>query len=141
MWDTMIRNALKKPDCVGGAFEFEIEDSEGTLFKTGRILIEFLTNLRAKYLKLPYGDQCIFVRRETFEMMGGFPQLDFMEDFEFVRQLNKKGYIQIINATAVTSGRRWKKLGLIKTTILNQCIIWAYLVGISPTKLLTWYYG
>jgi hypothetical protein len=98
-------------------------------------------NARAKYFQLPYGDQGLFLTKKTFLGNGGFPQLKFMEDFEFVSQLSKKGKIDILVTPAITSGRRWKKLGLLKTTIVNQCIVTAYMIGVKPDTLYNIYYG
>jgi hypothetical protein len=140
-YDDMIRFALRDPGCVGGAFQFNIEDKEEVLFKYGKSAIELFTNWRAHYIQLPYGDQSLFVRRDTFHHLKGFPNFMLMEDFEFVRRLNKQGRIHIIPVPAITSGRRWKKLGLLNTTLLNQFIIAAYLVGVSPSRLVNWYYN
>ncbi len=137
----MVRHILRQKGCVGGAFKFAIEDVDRSLSYYGRLLIQLFTNWRAKYLQLPYGDQCLFVKKETFLSLGGFPALDFMEDFEFVKRLQRKGKLLIAPVAAVTSGRRWKKLGLFKTTVTNQVIITAYAFGVSPTTLLLWYYG
>lgn len=62
-----------------------------------------------------------------------------MEDFEFVQRLKKKGKIAIAPAKVLTSGRRWQKLGVVKTTLINQLIILGYYLGISPTKLARFY--
>jgi hypothetical protein len=100
-----------------------------------------ITLCRAKYFQLPYGDQALFMRRETFLENGGFPKLEFMEDFEMVTRLKKRGRIEIVNSPAITSGRRWKELGLLRTTIVNQCIITAYMLGVKPATLYKIYYG
>jgi hypothetical protein len=62
-----------------------------------------------------------------------------MEDFEFMQKLNKRGKIVILSAKVVTSGRRWRKLGVVKTTLINQLIIIGYYLGVSPQKLVRWY--
>jgi hypothetical protein len=62
-----------------------------------------------------------------------------MEDFEFIRRLNRLGKIEILSSSVITSGRRWQKLGVFKTTLINQLIVIGYYLGISPTKLSQWY--
>ncbi len=63
----------------------------------------------------------LFCRSDIFHSLNGFPKIDLMEDFEFVRMMKKANYrLSIIPVTSITSGRRWKKLGLIRTTLLNQ---------------------
>ena len=60
-----------------------------------------------------------------------------MEDFEFIKRIGKG--IAIAPAKVTTSGRRWQKLGVWKTTLINQAIIAGYYLGISPTKLSNFY--
>ena len=88
---------------------------------------------------MPYGDQAIFIKASTFWEIGGFPEQLIMEDFEFIRRLNRLGRIEILSSSVITSGRRWKKLGVFKTTLINQLMIIGYYLGISPIKLSQWY--
>jgi hypothetical protein len=71
--------------------------------------------------------------------VGGFPELPLMEDFQLVRQLRRRGKIVLVPVAVTTSGRRWQKLGVLRTTLINQMIIIAYLLGISPSTLANWY--
>ena len=87
---------------------------------------------------MPYGDQGIFVRSETFHEVGGFPALPVMEDFEFVRRLRRRGRIRIVSLPVTTSGRRWQELGPWRTTWINQKVILGYYLGVSPERLARW---
>jgi hypothetical protein len=87
-------------------------------------------------LQLPYGDQAIFIKTEPFREIGGFPDLPIMEDFEFIRRLKKIGQIITAPLPAITSARRWKKLGIWRATLLNEAVVVAYYLGISPSGLL-----
>jgi rSAM/selenodomain-associated transferase 2 len=131
-FDQMIRDALKV--ALAGAFQLRIDANQ-----TGIRWIERGVNWRSRYLQLPYGDQALFLRTETFQKIGGFPPLPIMEDFEFVRTLRQLGKIVILPKPVITSGRRWQKLGVFRTTIVNQIVIFAYLMGISPTRIQAWY--
>jgi hypothetical protein len=51
------------------------------------------------------------------------------------------GRIAIVPAAVVTSARRWQKLGIFKTTLINQLMVLAYALGISPNKLARLYRG
>jgi rSAM/selenodomain-associated transferase 2 len=126
---------LAQPGVAGGAFEFAIAGEFA-----GRRLIERGTNWRARRRQLPYGDQGIFVRRETFFQAGGFPDLPIMEDCEFVRRLRGIGRVAIAPAAALTSGRRWQRLGALRTTLINQLVILGYRLGVSPARLARWYH-
>jgi uncharacterized protein len=71
--------------------------------------------------------------------MGGFADLPIMEDFELMLRLKKLGKIAIAPLSITTSARRWQKLGIFRTTLINQIIIVGYFLGIKPTKLANWY--
>ncbi len=131
---SLLRATLAQTGVVGGAFEFAIA---GEFF--GRRLIERGTNRRARLGQMPYGDQGLFVTRAGFDRVGGFPAQLLMEDYEFVRRLQRLGTIAIAPAVAVTSGRRWQQRGAIRTTLLNQLIVLGYRLGVSPARLARWY--
>ncbi len=73
--------------------------------------------------------------------MGGFPEIAIMEDFEFVRRLRQLGRITIASASVVTSPRRWLELGTLRTTLINQAVVFAYFMGVSPSRIARWYHG
>lgn len=120
----IIKETLSRPKTVAGAFELAIDDQQKSLR-----LVERMVNLRSRFCSLPYGDRAIFLKASIFREIGGFPILPIMEDFEFILRLKKKGKITIAPAKVITSGRRWQKLGVLKTTLINQLIFWV------PTKL------
>ena len=133
-FDTFIRQVLQNTGVIAGAFELRI-DAE----LWGIRLIEKMVNLRSRFLSLPYGDQAIFLKASIFKEIGGFPNLSIMEDFELMRRLKRYGKIVIAPASVVTSGRRWQKLGVVRTTLINQLIIIGYFLGVPPAKLARWY--
>ena len=135
-WGSMVRDALAEPGTAAGAFKLVIEGNV-----RGLRIIERLTNLRSRRLQLPYGDQGIFVTADLFRRIGGYSDLPIMEDFELIRRLRKFGRIVIAPAAVVTSARRWRDLGIWKTTLINQAMILGYLIGISPARLARWYRG
>jgi len=130
----LVQETLAKPNTIAGAFPLKI-NSQNPLLR----LIEKGINARSRFLQMPYGDQAIFLKKATFESTGGFRNLPIMEDFQFIRTLKKKGKIRLATANVLTSARRWEKLGVIKTTFINQMIILGYFFGVSPTKLKQWY--
>ncbi|MBF2021868.1 MAG: TIGR04283 family arsenosugar biosynthesis glycosyltransferase [Hydrococcus sp. C42_A2020_068] len=129
-YSEIIQETLSRPQTVAGAFELAIDSQEKSLR-----LVERVVNLRARFCSLPYGDQAIFLKASIFREIGGFPDLPIMEDFEFIQCLKKRGKITIAPAKVITSSRRWQKLGIFKTTLINQLIILGYYLGISPKKL------
>lgn len=135
-FDCLVRQALQEPQTIAGAFELRIDSQQ-----LGLRLIERLVNWRSRFFSMPYGDQAIFLKATIFHRIGGFPNLPIMEDFEFIRRLKHQGRIAIVPAFVLTSGRRWERLGIIKTTLINQLIILGYFLGVSPDKLARWYRG
>ncbi|MCU0538215.1 MAG: TIGR04283 family arsenosugar biosynthesis glycosyltransferase, partial [Hydrococcus sp. Prado102] len=126
----LVTKTLSNPETIAGAFELAIDSPKKSLR-----LLEKMVNLRSRFLSLPYGDQAFFLKASVFQEINGFADLPIMEDFEFIQRLKKKGKIRIVSAKVITSGRRWQKLGVVKTTIINQLIILGYYLGVSPKKL------
>jgi len=62
-----------------------------------------------------------------------------MEDFELIKKVKKIGKIYITKEAVITSSRRWDKLGILKTTIINQIIIMGYYLKVNPEKLAIFY--
>ena len=129
-YDQLIKNTLSQPNVIAGAFELAIDNQRKSLR-----LVEALVKMRSHLLALPYGDQALFMKRSTFNNVGGFPNLAIMEDFALVKQLKRHGKIAIAPAAVTTSSRRWDKLGVWRTTLINQLMIIGYYLGISPNKL------
>lgn len=132
----LIVQTLKSPGIIAGAFELRIDSNNSSLR-----WVEIFVKLRSHLWSLPYGDQAIFMTKQVFEDLGGFLNLPIMEDFELVQRLKRQGKIAIAPAAVITSARRWQKLGVWQTTLINQFIILGYYLGISPLKLRDFYRG
>lgn len=133
-YDSHVRRFLDKAPHLLGAFLFAVDDPAPEAR-----LLEWMVNWRASRRNIPYGDQVLFLRREHFEHMGRFREIPLMEDYEFVLRCRKQGGVGLLPVSACTSGRRWRTLGPIRTTLLNQMIIIAYHSGVSPETLAKWY--
>lgn len=134
-FQSVVRQSLAQKGSVAGAFCLQIDGSTLCLR-----IIEIGVNWRSQFLGLPYGDQAIFLPTTVFKEIGGFQDLPIMEDFELIGRLRHLGRIAIAPARVMTSGRRWQKLGIWKTTAINQGAIAAYLLGVSPERIASWYY-
>lgn len=131
-----VGRALNRPGVVAGAFRLGI-DAPGA----GLRVIERVANWRSERLQMPYGDQGLFLPAARFWELGGFPALPFMEDFEMVRRLRRLGLVATAGGEARTSARRWQRLGVVRTWLVNQGVIAAYRLGASPARLARWYRG
>jgi rSAM/selenodomain-associated transferase 2/rSAM/selenodomain-associated transferase 1 len=119
---------------TAGAFRLRIDDP-----RWAYRLVEFGANLRSCWLQLPYGDQAMFIRSEAFYAMSGFQNWPLLEDFDFAQRLRRRGRIMIARSSATVSARRWRRIGVLKATLLNQMIIMAYWLGVSPARLASLY--
>lgn len=129
-----IDKAMEDPHVVGGAFQLEI-NAAGWEYR----LIAWGANLRTRILRLPYGDQGIFIRRKVFHEIGGFQEMPLMEDVDLIRRMKKIGSLCILPQSLLTSARRWEKEGLLYTTLRNWSLVFLYTLGVSPYRLYRWY--
>jgi len=121
-------------DVAGGWFRFALDDAAWQ----ARV-IERLTAWRVKSLRLPYGDQGIFVRREVFVELGGFPDFPLMEDVAFVRRLVRAGPVVEVPLAIRTSARRWRRDGWFRRSTKNLALVGLYFLGVAPERLARWY--
>lgn len=117
--------------CVGGGFSMFFHDYD-TLFMK---FVSCSSNMRARHMGLYFGDQGIFVRRDVFERIGGYPDIPIMEDWEMGLRLKKEGRMELLDAPIGTSGRRFKNGGALRTLLFMHKIKLLYILGIPPEKL------
>lgn len=132
-FETYIRQALSAGGCIG-AFQLAI-DAPGAAFR----VIEKAATWRSRILKLPYGDQALFLSARLFEQAGGFAEIPILEEVVLLKRLRGKAPLRIVPTSVTTSGRRWQRRGIVKTTLLNQMIVLGYFLGVSPYRLAAWY--
>jgi rSAM/selenodomain-associated transferase 2 len=129
-WPSAVADAARHPDVVFGCFRFAL-DSPRFIART----IELGVRLRVALFGLPYGDQAIFVRRAAFEAIGGYTVLPIMEDVDLVRRLAETGRLRRASKVAVTSARRWERLGWVRVTLQHLKLIVLYFLGVAPERL------
>ena len=132
----IVGRTLRRPDIAAGAFAFAIR---GTM--RHRDLVERLVAARCRWLGNPFGDQGLFVRRDLFEAIGGFPEWPLLEDVEIQRRLKPHGRLSIASEAASTSDRRWVARGAWSTLWLNQRIMLGYHLGFPVERLARMYGG
>lgn len=121
---------------VGGNFELLFDG--GTKFD--RWLIRFYGLIRSHGLY--YGDSGIFVRRLVYDAIGGIRPIALMEDYDFVRRLERAGpTLCIHDPPLVTSSRKFVGRSA-------AAIVWGWLwihalyhLGVPPDRLARIYYG
>ena len=128
--DAAVRGALADERRDWGRFDVRI---------TGRApmlrVVAALMNLRSRLTGIATGDQAMFVRREAFDAVGGFPLQPLMEDIELSRRLLRRSRPACLRARVTTSGRRWEQRGVWRTIVLMWRLRWAYWRGV-PAEVL-----
>ena len=84
---------------------------------------------------LYYGDSTVWCARELFAALGGYRELPVMDDYDFVRRLERATCTACLPGPAITSSRRWLALGVPRTLFAWVVIRWLYLAGVPPARL------
>jgi len=99
-------------------------------------LVERMMNLRSCLSGIATGDQGMFVRREVFEGVGGFPAIPLMEDIELSRRLKRRARPRCVHhPRLLTSSRRWEQRGVWRTIYRMWQLRLAYWLGSDPAEL------
>lgn len=113
-----------------GRFDVVIDSAHPLLRVVGSMM-----NLRSRLTAIATGDQAIFVRRDCFEAMGGYPELALMEDIALCATLRRMAAPACLRQRVVTSGRRWERKGVVRTIFLMWRLRAAYFFGADPDAL------
>lgn len=81
------------------------------------------------------GDQGLFVRRDVLESIGGFPEMELMEEFRLCELLRREGRLALACDTVTTSARRFEKFGVLRTYWKMWRIVFHYRRGMPPAEL------
>lgn len=133
---THVARTLEDPRVVAGAFKTWTVADRAERSWLAPLL--HLADLRSRYTRIPYGDQALFVRRETFLKVGGFPDQPLMEDLELSLRLSRLGRIHTADARVRVSGRRFLARPLFYFLAVNA-FPWLYRCGVAPATLLRFY--
>lgn len=132
-----IARAMADPFVVGGAFEFEW--GEHALNRgLNRLLLRgivFCNRIRFRHSRGFFGDQAVFVRRDAFERLGGFPDVRLMEDLRFCRRLGLLGRTAILQPPVKTSPRRFVTRGVIRQFAQDLSLLCCDSWGVCPEDL------
>jgi rSAM/selenodomain-associated transferase 2 len=127
--DTVVLESIDRSSRAWGRFDVRI-DGGGMLG-----LVSLAMNLRSRLTGIATGDQAIFVTRAAFEATGGFPSIALMEDVALSAQLKRIGPPLALRAPVITSPRRWRKHGTLRTMLLMWQLRLRFFLGADPAKL------
>jgi rSAM/selenodomain-associated transferase 2 len=133
-WREAVVEKLNQPEVSGGTFQLAILPERGVLKLRNRI--SYPANWR-----LMYGDQVHFMKRSTFEKIGGFPEIPIMEDLEMSRSLAQVGQLVRIPLRVQTSSRRFSGKNPRSQWLLSiRCVILYLYFGKTPDEIRTIYH-
>ncbi len=131
--DRLLRDGLAgNRNAVWGRFDVRI-DGGGMLLPL--LLVALMMNLRSRLTGICTGDQAMFVTREAFARVGGFPPIPLMEDIALSARLKRLSRPLALRARVTTSARRWQQRGTLRTVFLMWRLRLAYFFGADPAKL------
>jgi rSAM/selenodomain-associated transferase 2 len=98
-------------------------------------VVAWLMNARSRATGIATGDQAMFVRRDAFRRVGGFPEVELMEDIALSRALRRVSAPACLRERVTTSGRRWERRGVLRTVTLMWWLRLRFFLGADPARL------
>jgi rSAM/selenodomain-associated transferase 2 len=122
---------LEKSGKIWGRFDVRLSGRHPLLR-----VVACMMNWRSRITGIATGDQAMFVRREAFQALNGFPDIPLMEDIALSSALQSGfGRPLCLRKRVVTSSRRWQEGGILRTIMLMWKLRLAYFLGASPERL------
>lgn len=128
--DELILDGLETARRQWGRFDVRLS---GRGFLLDRIA--FFMNLRSRLTGIATGDQGIFVTRDAFVRIGGFPPVELMEDIRISRRLKRISAPLCLTQKIIASSRRWERGGVVRTILLMWLLRFGHALGIKPSNL------
>ncbi len=132
--DRLILDGLERTGMAWGRFDVCIDGHHALLG-----VVAWFMNHRSLLTSVCTGDQSIFVRRDVFVRVGGYPPIDLMEDIALSKLLRRQSRPLRIADAVLTSARRWEARGVLRTVVLMWWLRLRYFFGASPAHLLRLY--
>ncbi len=113
------------------AAAFKIKFNKNNIYS---YLLMLITNIRSKYLKLPYGDQGLLISRNFYKKIGGYENIPIMEDVDIINKIGFKN-VQILNSHIITDAIRYENQGWIIRPFINLYCLCLYFFGFDIHKI------
>lgn len=125
---------LEEEKVFAGAFGIWIESNSKALRTIAKT-----ANMRSKLLGIAYGDQGLFLKKESFLKIGGFPEVQLGEDIKISQKIKKIGKITFLEDCVKISPRRWENEGILFVTLRNWVLATLLICGVNPQKIVKFY--
>lgn len=123
-----IRTVLADPETTSGTFRLQFD-------RPTPLLRFYAWCTRWSWVRLCFGDRGQFVRRSTFEAIGGYPEWPLFEDLELAARLKAHGGFRFLDAAVTTSARRFQQHGPIRQQLRNLYLWMHYMTGADPERV------
>jgi rSAM/selenodomain-associated transferase 2 len=129
-----VRRLLLTEGCSWGRFDVRFDHETPLL-----ALIARLISYRSRITRGATGDQAIFARRDTYDRVGGIAEGVLFEDVDLCRRLKRDGRMGIPAGFVITSSRRWRRGGAMRTSLRMWALKILYLAGVPARRLARFY--
>ena len=129
-WDAFaaIRRQLAGAGVEAGTFRLRFDRATPLLRLYG-------LGTRIRSPLLCFGDRGLFVHRDVFRAVGGFPSIPLFEDLELARLLHQRRRFVFLDLAVTTSSRRFHHNGPFLQQLRNAYLWASYLAGTDPHRL------
>ncbi len=132
-WEDETARFMDEQEKSAAVFTLRFDDDSfaARLVSTG-------TMLRTRIFKSPYGDQGLLITRTLYEQLGGYADLPFLEDVDFMRRLKRKeggSGFSVLKSHAVTSAARYRREGYSARVLRNMWCLILYRLGQPPEEI------
>ncbi|HJQ37522.1 MAG TPA: TIGR04283 family arsenosugar biosynthesis glycosyltransferase [Thermoanaerobaculia bacterium] len=128
----LIEGAMRDPELQGGCFRLG--------FDRQHVLLRFFAFCtRFSFRTVHYGDAAYFVRADHFRASGGYRAYPIMEDLDFWLRMSRGGKVTVLDASVVSSARRFSRCGIVRQQLRNIMLVLLFLIGVSPFTLHRFY--
>ncbi|MBI4455356.1 MAG: TIGR04283 family arsenosugar biosynthesis glycosyltransferase [Acidobacteria bacterium] len=136
-WNRELLRALDDSTVVGGAFSLKMSGGCPWLDR----FLSWSGRHNARRSRTFLGDHSIFVRREVFDKVRGFPEVELMEDYLFSKRLHAIGRLVQLKSLSHASARRFMENGYLKTILQMRLLRLLAALGYSNHRLCQQYLG
>jgi len=127
-WESDIKKSTLN-NCEIGGFRFK--------FDSNRPLLKFNSWMtRINISSFRGGDQSFFVSKTCYNQIGGFSDVEIMEEYDLFRKAKRKGYNYcLIQKDTLVSARKYDNNSYLRVNIENFLAMVKFKLGVSDRKI------
>ncbi len=128
-WQDAVRGLIDDPfgEHWAGYFRLAFDDESHQARR-----LEQLVAWRSRALGLPYGDQGLLLHRSLYDRVGGYADMELMEDVALVRKIGRR-WLKPLDAAIITSAERYRRDGWLRRSSRNMVCLALHFVN-APNR-------